>query len=88
MKRYLKEYMEYFGYTPDDVVTCEVCSAISSHVHHIKFRSQQGTDNIENLICLCVHCHNKAHGIGGKLTEKEFMKYHKIRMDLNNIFLN
>ena len=34
-------------------------------VHHIKFRSQGGTDNPNNLITLCSVCHKKVHA--GKL---------------------
>ncbi len=34
-------------------------------VHHIKFRSQGGTDNPNNLITLCKKCHKKVHA--GKL---------------------
>lgn len=34
-------------------------------VHHIKFRSQGGTDNPNNLITLCEKCHKKVHA--GKL---------------------
>lgn len=34
-------------------------------VHHIKFRSQGGTDNPNNLITLCEKCHKKVHN--GKL---------------------
>lgn len=30
-------------------------------VHHIKFRSQGGTDNPNNLITLCEKCHKKVH---------------------------
>ena len=34
-------------------------------VHHIKFRSQGGTDNPNNLVTLCDKCHKKVHA--GKL---------------------
>jgi 5-methylcytosine-specific restriction endonuclease McrA len=33
--------------------------------HHIIFKSQQGTDNFNNLITLCIQCHNAVHD--GKL---------------------
>jgi len=42
-------------------------------VHHIKFRSQGGTDNPNNLITLCDKCHKKVHE--GKL--KLNIKKHK-----------
>lgn len=31
------------------------------HVHHIRFRSKGGTDTPDNLITLCVSCHDKLH---------------------------
>lgn len=31
--------------------------------HHIKHRSQGGTDEPGNLVLLCGHCHDAAHGI-------------------------
>lgn len=31
--------------------------------HHIVFKSQGGSDTMENLITLCRHCHGKKHGI-------------------------
>jgi 5-methylcytosine-specific restriction endonuclease McrA len=34
--------------------------------HHVKFRSQGGTDNLDNLITLCMVCHNAVHA--GNLT--------------------
>ena len=33
--------------------------------HHIKFQSQGGGDDLDNLITLCIACHNKVHD--GKL---------------------
>ena len=30
--------------------------------HHIIFRSQGGGDVLDNLILLCLKCHNKEHG--------------------------
>ena len=33
-------------------------------MHHIILRSQGGSDDPDNLICLCPRCHNYAHGLG------------------------
>lgn len=41
------------------------CKDSKLEVHHIKFRSQGGTDNPNNLITLCEKCHKKVHA--GKL---------------------
>ena len=31
------------------------------HCHHIKLKSQGGSDDIENLLTLCWECHNLLH---------------------------
>ncbi len=37
---------------------CILCGgAHYEEVHHIKYRSAGGKNNIENLCCLCWHCH-------------------------------
>lgn len=46
-----------------DKYTCQVCKAkkVRLEVHHIKYRSQGGTDDLDNLITLCADCHKKVH---------------------------
>ena len=46
-----------------DKRTCQHCGKIETRleVHHIKFRSQGGTDNPSNLITLCSKCHKDLH---------------------------
>ena len=45
--------------------TCQHCKGESGcktlHVHHITYRSQGGTDMVNNLITLCEDCHRKLH---------------------------
>ncbi len=42
---------------------CQDCGAMKDlQVHHIKRRSQLGSDVAENLITLCASCHGKRHG--------------------------
>ena len=42
---------------------CALCDSTRQlELHHIIKRSQGGTDNPENLICLCHYCHLMAHG--------------------------
>ena len=44
---------------------CELCGrAGATQVHHIIFRGQGGHDTADNLISLCVNCHDDAHGKG------------------------
>ena len=41
---------------------CQWCGQIEGlQVHHIQPRSRLGDDTDENLIALCVVCHQKAH---------------------------
>lgn len=46
-----------------DNYTCQCCGKKSCRleVHHIKFRSDGGTDDEENLITLCADCHKGVH---------------------------
>lgn len=43
--------------------TCRGCGRAYTQVHHITFRSQGGSDEADNLVCLCDRCHNRAHGL-------------------------
>lgn len=46
---------------------CRGCGAGNpSEVHHIKFRSQGGRDELRNLVWLCGGCHRAAHGLSGR----------------------
>lgn len=48
-----------------DGYTCQYCKGKTKdsklEVHHIIFRSQKGSDEENNLICLCKTCHDKLH---------------------------
>ena len=46
-----------------DNYTCQCCGKKNCRleVHHIKFKSNGGTDNEENLITLCEDCHKGVH---------------------------
>lgn len=61
MKKYVKIYTQHFGYGEQDIILCEVCGKQAVDIHHIKYKSQLGGDNIENLIALCRNCHDQAH---------------------------
>lgn len=45
---------------------CRGCGGIPSEIHHIKFRSQGGRDELVNLAWLCGRCHRAAHGTEGR----------------------
>ena len=41
---------------------CQACSSMQHlQVHHLKFRSQSGGDEEQNLITLCADCHAQMH---------------------------
>lgn len=40
---------------------CRWCQQPGRQVHHIHYRSEGGPDEPENLILLCVDCHERAH---------------------------
>jgi hypothetical protein len=45
-----------------DNYQCRECKSSSNlHVHHIKEKSQGGTNDINNLITLCEKCHAEKH---------------------------
>lgn len=53
-----------------DNYTCQCCGKKKCRleVHHIKFRSDDGSDDLENLITLCEDCHKAIHA--GKIEIK------------------
>ena len=77
MQKYVKTYLDAFGYGMDDFIRCELCGMRGSDIHHVIPRSKFGKkrkdeqDLITNLICLCRPCHDLAHktDISEKLTE-------------------
>ena len=48
-----------------DTYTCQHCKGKSKdqrlEVHHVRYRSEGGSDEQENLIALCKTCHDKVH---------------------------
>jgi len=41
---------------------CRVCrSTLDVQVHHITYRSRGGKHDTNNLVCLCVGCHQDVH---------------------------
>jgi 5-methylcytosine-specific restriction endonuclease McrA len=79
MKPHIKNYMDFFDLGMDDTPSCEICGSIAVDIHHIELKGMGGNsdaDDIENLIGLCRHCHDIAHGkIPGKsLTREELFE--------------
>lgn len=48
-----------------DGYCCQICKGKNKceklHVHHILFRSNGGTNSVDNLLTLCKECHNELH---------------------------
>lgn len=67
MKKYKKVYLNHFDLVKDDFTYCEHhfieygAMIKGVDIHHILYKSQGGTDDINNLIGLCRDCHDQAH---------------------------
>jgi len=61
MIEYKKIYLNHFDYCEQDYIPCENCGNRAADIHHLKFKSQGGRDEINNLMALCRECHSKAH---------------------------
>ena len=74
MTKHLKLYLNAFGYTDTDYISCEVCCKPAVDIHHIEARGMGGSkeaDTIENLQALCRQCHIK---YGDKKQYKQMLK--------------
>ena len=47
--------------TARDKGLCRCCGKPGVHVHHLIYRSHGGTKSIDNLVLLCVACHQDIH---------------------------
>jgi 5-methylcytosine-specific restriction endonuclease McrA len=48
-------------YTRDNWKCRHCCDRSNLHPHHVIFRSQQGPDQLNNLLTLCAQCHRALH---------------------------
>ena len=64
-----------------DNYSCVLCGGHDGiAIHHIVFRSQLGKSTMDNLACLCIHCHIPiAHGCDAKLVRKRLQEIVKER---------
>lgn len=56
---------------------CQWCGGQGHHLHHIRFKSHQGTNAPNNLILVCIKCHRALHAYelkgNGKLPTSDRM---------------
>lgn len=60
MRKHTKIYFDYFGYTGQEFIACEVCGSKAVDIHHIDCRgmgSSKEKDTITNLMAVCRSCH-------------------------------
>jgi hypothetical protein len=73
MRKHTKIYFDYFGYTGQEYICCEVCGARAVDIHHIFARGMGGAkeaDRIDNLMAVDRECHVK---YGDKKQHIEFL---------------
>ena len=63
------------------IPTCYNTSPLD--IHHILPISEAGTNDPDNLICLCRNCHGRFHT--GEITKKALLEYKKRLMKINTI---
>lgn len=61
---------------------CEGDSLIDKAPHHIKYKSQGGSDEEWNLVTLCMACHDKIHNRGTLKCE------HMVGIERQILFIN
>jgi len=82
MRKYIKVYMDYFGYDEGDFIPSELSDKPADDIHHITPKSRGGKDVIENLIALTREEHDKVHARGTITKQQlidrhnEILKYH------------
>jgi 5-methylcytosine-specific restriction endonuclease McrA len=87
MQKHTKIYLKWLlGYIPDyqdEIIYCEICGKPAQDLHHIIYKSQQGKDELNNIIALCREDHEKAHK--GEHTKEYLQEIHKRYIKLKNL---
>lgn len=61
MQRHVRNYYDALGLAECDLIYCEICGAVATDLHHVKYRSEGGSDHYDNLVALCRPHHDFAH---------------------------
>jgi 5-methylcytosine-specific restriction endonuclease McrA len=71
MRKHVRTYLKHHNIGIEDLWYCENCGTqehiYNLDIHHIVHRSQMGTDEPENLMCVCRRCHSGHHDRGHEL---------------------
>ena len=74
-----------------DNYTCQVCGKSNDkilHTHHIMYRSNGGTNRVDNLITVCTDCHTDANHKPGGILFKWQEEHKKVRQYKEPPFMN
>lgn len=80
----------YFVFARDDY-TCQVCGKSSGKIlqtHHIVYRSNGGTDRVDNLITVCTDCHTSENHKKGGILYKWQEEHKKVKQYKEPPFMN
>lgn len=58
---YKEIFRKYWGYEKEEIILCWYSGKAADDIHHILYKSQNGKDEIENLIPLARDIHDRAH---------------------------
>lgn len=80
----------YFVFARDNY-TCQVCGKAKDKIlqtHHIVYRSNGGTNRVDNLITVCTDCHTSANHKKGGILYKWQMEHKKVKQYKEPPFMN
>jgi hypothetical protein len=75
LPHHVKVYFDYFDFVTQSEAMCEACHRPGVDIHHINGRGK-GKDVIDNLMCLCRSCHEKAHSSKDHISKEVFQMIH------------
>lgn len=81
--------VRYFVFARDNY-TCQVCGAKDKilQTHHIKYRSNGGTDRADNLITVCTDCHTHKNHQANGILYKQQVENKKVKQYKESPFMN
>lgn len=74
MKPYIQNYLDQYGYGPDEIVVSEISGRPAADFHHLKYRSHGGSDRPSNIMALTREEHTRAHS--GEYTYEYLKEIH------------